>query len=77
MNAERMEHNCPICGKDVAEPTWERFAKSCCSEAHAEAPLEEVRARRQAAEAPPVRRSMEEAEPGRFSWGGDRWRGGS
>ena len=79
MNAEHTEpteHDCPICGKGVTEPTWKRFGKWCCSEAHAEAYVKEVRARQQPAAAPPVRPSVEEAEAGRFRQGGGRRGGG-
>ena len=79
MNAEHTEpreRDCPICGKEVTEPTWKRFGKWCCSEAHAEAHVKEVRARQQAAESPPVRPTTEETEAGRSSWGGGRRGGG-
>lgn len=46
---------CPICGSAVTENTHDRFGEWCCSEAHAEEYVAEVRAlkQRQAA-VPPV-----------------------
>jgi hypothetical protein len=35
---------CPICGKDVAEPTFKRFGEWACSATHAEEFVKEVRA---------------------------------
>jgi hypothetical protein len=76
MDAEMERHDCPICGKEVTEPTWKRFGQWCCSEAHAEAYVKEVRTQRQpAAAAEPVRPSPEEAEAERSGWGSRR-RGG-
>jgi hypothetical protein len=46
MAVETTEKYCPICGKDVAEPTFKRFGEWACSEAHAEEQVKEVRAQR-------------------------------
>ena len=75
MDGDTGNHDCPICGKEMTEPTWKRFGQWCCSEAHAEAYVKEVRAQRQADAAQPVRPSPEEAEAERSGWGGRR-RGG-
>jgi hypothetical protein len=48
MAVETTGKYCSICGKDVAEPTFERFGEPFCSEAHAEAFVGEVRAARAA-----------------------------
>ena len=37
---------CPICGKPATDPTYERFGEFCCSEAHAEEYVKEVRAQK-------------------------------
>ena len=37
---------CPICGKDVAKPSFKRFGAWACSETHAEAYVKEVRAQK-------------------------------
>lgn len=41
------ERYCPICGKPVTEATYNRFGEWCCSEAHAEEYVTEVRAQKQ------------------------------
>lgn len=46
MAVETTEKYCPICGKPVADPTYNRFGKLCCSEAHAEEYVKEVRAQK-------------------------------
>ncbi len=46
MTTDTNEEYCPICGKPVAEPTYNRFGEWCCSEEHAEAYVKEVRAQR-------------------------------
>ena len=45
-SAETTEHYCPICGKDVTDPAFNRFGEWACSEAHAEQDVNEVRAER-------------------------------
>ena len=46
MAIEATEKYCPICGKPVTDPTYKRFGELCCSEAHAEEYVKEVRAQR-------------------------------
>ena len=41
------ERYCPICGKPAKEETLTRFGEWCCSEAHAEEYVSEVRAQKQ------------------------------
>ncbi len=43
MAIQTMDKSCPICCKDVAEPTFMRFGEWVCSEAHAEEYVSEVR----------------------------------
>jgi len=38
------EKGCPICRRAASEPTYRRFGKVCCSEAHAEEYVRKVRA---------------------------------
>lgn len=38
---------CPICGKPVTEGEFNRFGEWCCSDAHAEEYVAEVRAQKQ------------------------------
>ena len=80
MTSEAQEHYCPICGKEVTDPTWNRFGEWCCSETHAEEYVKEVRAGKQATHAAPrepVAVAPEEAyEPRRPAWGWGRRRGG-
>jgi hypothetical protein len=52
MAIETTEQSCPICGREVAAPTFKRFGEWACSEAHAEEHVKEVRARRIRAVAP-------------------------
>ena len=40
------ERYCPICGKPVTDPTYNRFGEFCCSEAHAEEYVKDVRAQK-------------------------------
>ena len=47
MATQTTERYCPMCGKPVTEATWNRFGDWCCSEAHAEEHVAEVRARKQ------------------------------
>ena len=74
------EHYCPISGKEVTDPTWKRFGEWCCSEAHAEEYVQEVRTRRQQAvrtRAPqPVAPAPEDYVPRRRVWRWGRRRGG-
>jgi hypothetical protein len=44
MAIQTTDKYCPICGKDVAEPSFKRFGEWACSEAHAEDYMKEVRA---------------------------------
>lgn len=74
MATETVEKYCPICGKPVADPTYNRFGKWCCSAAHAEEYVKEVRPRRQQAVAPAAPPSGYEEAP-RQTWFGRR-RGG-
>ena len=46
MAVETSERYCPICGKPVTDPTYNRFGELCCSEAHAEQYVKEVRAQK-------------------------------
>lgn len=46
MTLEMKEHDCPICGKEVKEPMFNRFGEWACSEAHAAQYVDEVRAQR-------------------------------
>lgn len=41
------ERYCPICGKTVADATYDRFGEWACCEGHAEEYVKEVRAQRQ------------------------------
>ena len=43
MAIQTTDKYCPICGKDVAEPSFKRFGEWACSEAHAEEYVNEVR----------------------------------
>jgi len=52
MAIETSEKYCPICGKRVAEPTFDRFGEWACSEAHAEEYVKETRAQKMRAAAP-------------------------
>jgi hypothetical protein len=44
MTIQATDRYCPICGKDVPEPSFKRFGEWVCSEAHAEEYVKEVRA---------------------------------
>ena len=46
MAVEVTEKYCPICGREVTEPSFKRFGEWACSEAHAEEYAKEVRAQR-------------------------------
>ncbi|MGH7326664.1 MAG: hypothetical protein ACREJ9_18745 [Candidatus Rokuibacteriota bacterium] len=47
MAIQTTERYCPVCGKPVPEGTYNRFGEWCCSEAHAEEYVGEVRAQKQ------------------------------
>lgn len=47
MAIQMTERYCPICGKPVPEATYNRFGEWCCSEAHAEEYVADVRAQKQ------------------------------
>lgn len=51
MAVETSEKYCPICGQPVTEATYNRFGQLCCSEAHAEEYVKEVRAQKVQAQA--------------------------
>lgn len=75
MAVETKEKYCPICGKPVTDPTYNRFGEFCCSEAHAAEYVKEVRAKKvQAAQGGPVASAGSEEAP-RQGWLGRR-RGG-
>lgn len=61
MAVETRTRYCPICGKPVADSTYDRFGEWCCSEPHADEYVAEVRAKKQqqaaAAPAPSPQRS--------------------
>lgn len=46
MPVETSEKYCPICGKEVMEPSFKRFGEWACSETHAEEYVKEVRAQK-------------------------------
>ena len=46
MAVQTTEKYCPICGKLVTGPTYNRFGDWACSEAHAEEYVKEVRAQK-------------------------------
>lgn len=46
MAVETTEKYCPICGKEVTEPSFKRFGEWTCSETHAEEYMKEVRAQK-------------------------------
>ncbi len=60
MAVEAQEKYCPICGKDAGTPQFKRFGEFCCSEAHAEEYVKEVRTQKQAAATPQGRPMQEE-----------------
>ena len=47
MATQTTERYCPVCGKPVTEATWNRFGEWCCSDAHAEEYVTEVRTQKQ------------------------------
>lgn len=47
MTTQTTERYCPVCGKPVTEATWNRFGEWCCSDAHAEEHVTEVRTQKQ------------------------------
>lgn len=64
MAIQTAEKYCPICGKDVAEPSFKRFGEWACSEAHAEEYVKEVRAQKLRVVAPEPRREDRPARRG-------------
>ncbi|MGH2650741.1 MAG: hypothetical protein ACRDHK_05960 [Actinomycetota bacterium] len=46
MAVQTTEKYCPICGKLVTDPTYNRFGEWACSEAHCEEYVKEVRAQK-------------------------------
>lgn len=58
MATQATDRYCPICGKPVTDETFNRFGEWCCSEAHADEYVAEVRSQKQravAADARPTR----------------------
>ena len=51
MAPQRTEHYSPMCGKPVTDATFNRFGEWCCSEAHADAYVADVRTAKQASAA--------------------------
>jgi endogenous inhibitor of DNA gyrase (YacG/DUF329 family) len=47
MAIQATERYCPTCGRPVTEGTYNRFGEWCCSEAHADEYVAEVRAQKQ------------------------------
>lgn len=47
MATQTTERYCPICGKPVADATYDRFGEWACSEGHAEEYVKDARAQRQ------------------------------
>jgi len=64
MAIQTTDKYCPICGKDVAEPSFKRFGEWACSEAHAEEYAKEVRAEKLRVVAPEPRRDDRPAQRG-------------
>ncbi len=64
MAIQTTEKCCPICGKDVPEPSFKRFGELACSEAHADEYVKEVRAQKVRAVAPEPRRVDPPQRPG-------------
>ena len=64
MAVEATERYCPVCGKPATDPTYKRFGELCCSEAHAEEYVKEVRAQKVQAQAAQSR--QEAPQGGRF-----------
>lgn len=74
MALETNEKFCPICGKPVTDPTFNRFGEWACSEAHADDYVREVRAKRErmAASAAGQQGGRHEHNQPRSSWFGGR-----
>lgn len=64
MAIQTTEKYCPICGKEVAEPSFKRFGEWACSEAHAEEYVTEVRGQKLRIVAPEPRRDDRPARRG-------------
>ncbi len=47
MATQVTDRYCPVCGKPVADATRNRFGEWCCSDAHEEEYVAEVRAKKQ------------------------------
>lgn len=47
MATQVTERYCPVCGKPVADATYNRFGEWCCSDAHAVEYVAEVRSEKQ------------------------------
>jgi endogenous inhibitor of DNA gyrase (YacG/DUF329 family) len=62
MATQTTERYCPICGKPVIEETYNRFGEWCCSDAHAEEYVAEVRAQKQQQVAAPASVAAPRAE---------------
>lgn len=56
MAIQTTDKYCPICGKEVTEPSFKRFGEWACSEAHAEEYVKEVRAEKLRVVTPEPRR---------------------
>jgi len=63
MAVEATEKYCPICGKPVTDPTYKRFGELCCSDAHAEEYVKEVRAQKVQAQAQTANPGPQERYP--------------
>ncbi len=68
MSTVTTKRYCPICGKTVEDETFDRFGEWCCSEAHAEEHVAEVRAQKQ--------RQLAGIAPAPSEQRGERRRGG-
>ena len=64
MAIQMADKYCPICGKDVAEPSFKRFGEWACSEAHAEEYVTEMRHQKLRIVAPEPRRDDRPARRG-------------
>ena len=74
MALETNEKFCPICGKSVPDPKFNRFGEWACSEAHAEDYVKEVRTKREAMAASEAGRQdrrgeVDQPRPGWFGGG--------
>lgn len=47
MATQVTERYCPVCGKPVADANYNRFGEWCCSDAHAEEYVAQVRSKKQ------------------------------